>query len=188
MFQSVGQSQSFRGLGADFGSLGQVVSGAATRGAIVDVVIEVGDAGRVFFYDARLAQALRDRLNNSGFKVLALDASNLGNFGGGGTIRARVQILTDGYGSAADAASVVAGAASYLGYNATGSTGVLVSGAGTVTGGASGDTTGQVYTNPNADTGANPVSTLVESLTASPVSLAVIVGAGALLLLTVLKK
>lgn len=158
--------------------------GAALRGSIVDAVIEVGDSNRVFFYDQALANSLRDRLNASGFKVLNLDASNLGSFGGGGTIRVRVQILSDGYASAADAASVIRGAAAYLGYNATGYQGVLVSTAqGTAGTGAGGIQSGQSY-DPNVNVAStdNPVSRLLQNLTGSPVSLAVVIGAAALLL------
>jgi hypothetical protein len=186
MFSSRGIVNGFSPF-AGFGAFGE---DQALRGAVVDVVVDVGDAGRVFFYDSRLAQSLRDRLNASGFKVLALDASNLGSLGGGGTLRARVQILSDGYASAQDAASVVAGAASYLGYNATGSQGVLVSsGSGQVAGTQSGGAqTGQTYENPGQSGAPNPVTTLFDSLTQSPISLAVVVGGAALLLILATKK
>lgn len=178
-----------------FGSLGDA-NDQALRNSVVDVVVNVGDAGRVFFYDARLAQSLKDKLNNSGFRVLAFDASNLGSFGGGGTIRARVQILTDGYANANDAASVVAGAAAYLGYNATGSSGVVVSSGGTQPGtqpGGSGGTlpggqSGQDYPGGSGTGNENPVVTLWNNLTQSPISMAVVVGGAALLVLVALKK
>ncbi len=178
-------SNGFQGLNGLSGESDQ-----ALRNSVVDVVVDIGDAGRVFFYDSRLAQALRDRLNNSGFKVISLDASNLGSFGGGGTIRARVQILTDGYASAADAASVVAGAAAYLGYNATGSSGIIVqSGSGQQSGNGSGQSgSGQTYEKPNDLGEKSPVETLWSSLTESPISLAVVVGGAAILLLVALKK
>ena len=177
--------------------LGDVDSQAAIRGSIVDALVYVGDSNRVFFYDARLRQALVDRLNSSGFQVLNLDDSNLGTFGGGGTIRARVKILSDGYGSAKDAASVVRGAAAFVGYNATGYDGTLVAqGTGTGQAQPTGSAPGQVQSGQSYDSstipgiggvsGANPVTNLVNSLTQSPVSLAVI--AGAVLILVLVSK
>ena len=174
-----------------FSGLGDVSAGsqAALRGSTVDVVLNIGAANRVFFYDARLAQSLKDRLNNSGFRVINLDASNLGSLGGGGTIRARVQILTDGFASANDAASVVGGAAAALGYNMTGSSGILVS-SGQQTGGqqTGSNGSGQQYDQPINTGDSNPVETLWSNLTQSPISMAVVVGGAAILLLVALKK
>lgn|GEM_PF-6306753 len=99
---------------------------AATRGAVVDVVLQVGQANRVVGYSSTLTQQYRDKLNTSGFSVVALDDTNL-RILTGGTIKVRVQITGDGYANARDAASVVAGAASALGYNVTSFTGALVS-------------------------------------------------------------
>jgi hypothetical protein len=186
----------FAGLGAfgwgGWGGSGGSGDGGATRGAVVDVVIYVGDSSRVFFYDAALAQTLVDRLNSSGFRVLNMDASNLGSFGGGGTIRARVQILNDGYGSAQDAASVVSGAASYVGYNATGFQGTLVS-SGTASGQPSPPaqtTSGQTYNQPGV-TAAPGITTALSSLwtnlSSSPIALAALVGGGLLLLIAAKK-
>ena len=183
MFPSQIIQAGFQGLGA-FNGDGQ----AALRGSIVDAVVEVGDSNRVFFYDQALANSLRDRLNASGFKVLNLDASNLGSFGGGGTIRVRAQILSDGYASAQDAASVIRGAAAYLGYNATGFQGVLVSAPGQASGSAGGAQSGQTYDPALTSTGDNPVSRLLTNLTGSPISLAVVIGAAALLLIVATKK
>ena len=183
MFPSQIIQAGFQGLGAFNGD-----SQAALRGSIVDAVVEVGDSNRVFFYDQALANSLRDRLNASGFKVISLDASNLGSFGGGGTIRVRAQILSDGYASAQDAASVISGAASYLGYNATGFQGVLVSTPQGPTGVQPGGIqSGQSYDPAVTSTGDNPISRLLTNLTGSPVSLAVVIGA-AVLLLVVAKK
>lgn len=168
-------------------------SDQALRGAVVDAVIHIGDANRVFFYDARLLQALTDRLNASGFRVLNLDGANLGSFGGGGTIRVRAQINSDGYASASDAASVIAGAAAALGFNVTGSTGVLVS----TPQGQAGTQAGQMQTGqtfdpstvptnkpPNAK---NPFEDFLGSLTSSPVTLAIILGAAVVLVIAAKK-
>jgi len=166
-------------------------SGQALRGSVVDAVIYVGDANRVFFYDARLLQSLTDRLNASGFRVLNLDGSNLGSFGGGGTIRVRAAINSDGYANANDAASVIAGAAAALGFNATGSTGVLVS---TPQAGAAGTQPGQVQsgqvfdasTVPSNKPPPDPKKTLddfINDLTKSPTTLAVILGAAVILVI-----
>lgn len=173
----------------DFTPFGDVGSEQALRGSVVDVVVNVGDANRVFFYDSRLAQTWVDRLNSSGFRVINFDASNLGSLGGGGTLRARVQILSDGYASANDAASVVAGAASFVGYNATGSSGVLVSTpAQTQAGTQPGQTqTGQVYETPGASGAPNPISTLFTNLTQSPISMAAVLG-GAIILFVIATK
>ncbi len=177
---------SFRG----FAGLGDSnTSGQALRGAVIDAVIYIGDASRVFFYDSRLLQSLTDRLNSSGFRVINLDGSNLGSFGGGGTIRVRAQINSDGYASANDAASVIAGAASALGFNATGSTGVLVSTPdASNTGTAPGTVqSGQTYQAPGATGAVNPIEGFISNLTASPVTLAVILGA-AVVLVMIAKK
>ena len=190
MFAGQLVQSSFAGLGAFGANGGQ----QALRGSVVDVVIYVGDSSRVFFYDAALRQSLIDRLNNSGFRVINLDASNLGSFGGGGSIRVRAQITNDGYNSVQDAASVISGAASYLGYNATGFQGVLVSTpqqaqAGT---GAGETQTGQTYgaeTAPGASGGAaaNPLTDFIGNLTKSPTTLAVILGAAVILVIAAKK-
>lgn len=97
----------------------------ALRNSIVDCVLYVGQAWRTLSYSRNLVQELTDQLNSSGFRVLALDDSNLALLSGG-SLKARVQILTDGYASERDAASVVAGAASALGFNVQSFTGALV--------------------------------------------------------------
>lgn len=184
-----GSFRGFSGLGDTSGASGQ-----ALRGSVIDAVVYVGDASRVFFYDSRLLQSLTDRLNSSGFKVINLDGSNLGSFGGGGTIRVRAQINSDGYSSANDAASVIAGAASALGFNATGSTGVVVS---TPQSGQTGTGSGQTQSGQafdpstvpgNKPLGAtNPFEDFIKNLTASPVTLAVILGAAVVLVIAAKK-
>ena len=180
-----GSFRGFSGLGDSSGSSTQ-----ALRGAVIDAVVYVGDANRVFFYDARLLQSLKDRLNASGFQVISLDGSNLGSFGGGGTVRVRAQINSDGYATANDAASVIAGAAAALGFNATGSTGILVSTPQQAsTGTASGQVqSGQTYSPDTSATGAvNPIESFINNLTASPVTLAVILGAAVVLVIAAKK-
>jgi len=172
----------FQGLGA-FGDAAS--SGQALRGSIVDVVLEVNFANRVVGYTATLTRALLQRLNSSGFNVQNLDDSNLNTLTGG-TIRARVQILTDGYSSARDAASVIAGAASALGYNVVGFTGVLAAlPSGEATGG-----TGQTFdagSKPENKLDASSLSGFFDSLTQSPVTLAVVAGATVLFVIAMKK-
>lgn len=178
-----GSFRGFSGLGDSSGASGQ-----ALRGSVVDVVLNVGQAWRVLSYTRTLTQALKDRLNNAGFQVQNIDDSNLALLTGG-TIRIRVAILTDGYASAQDVASVVGGAASALGYNVTSSSGVLVSSgpnAGTGTG-----SSGQVYAPPATSNTpgsiGDTVSSFVDSLTKSPVTLAVIAGAVVILVIAAKK-
>src|SRR5688500_6669422 len=120
----------------------------ALRGSGVDVVVWVSNAWRVLSYSDTLTQEFVDRLNNSGFRVLNVDDSNLAVFSGG-SLRVRVQVLTDGYASEEDAASVVSGAASAAGYNATGFSGSLVSTGGEVDAMQPGGSSGQSYDDPN---------------------------------------
>lgn len=172
----------FQGLGA----FGDAASGQALRGSIVDVTLEINFANRVVGYTATLTRALIARLNSSGFSVLNLDDSNL-NTVTGGTIRARVQVLSNGYATARDAASVVAGAASALGYNVVGFTGTVAAvPSGEATGG-----TGQVFdasTTPGNKLDTSSLSGFFESLTSSPTTLAVIAGAAVLLVIAVKGK
>lgn len=189
----------FRGLGSlsGFSETRLDQSDQALRGSVVDVVIYVGDANRVLFYDKALSRSLVDRLNSSGFRVISFDDSNIGGWSGsgGGTIRARVQIMSDGYNSVKDAASVVAGAASALGFNATGSTGVLVSTpqqtqAGTQPGQMQ---TGQTFdpsmvpSSSPAGVGGNAITDFIDNLTKSPTTLAVIAGAVVILVIAAKK-
>jgi peptidoglycan hydrolase-like protein with peptidoglycan-binding domain len=102
-------------------------SGAALRGSVVDAVITVGQAWRVLSYTSNLKQQLIDKLNVSGFQVISVNDSNI-SYVTGGTLRVRAMVMTDGYSSANDAASVIRGWASDVGYNATGFSGALVSG------------------------------------------------------------
>ncbi len=175
----------FSGLGA-FGAGSQAV----LRGATVDVSLEINFANRVVAYTSNLTRSLISRLNSSGFHVVNLDDSAL-NSVTGGTIRARVQILTDGYASARDAASVVAGAASALGYNVVGFAGTLVSSGAAAT--LPGSTqSGQQFdpsTVPSvsgAETGGG-LQDFISSLTKSPTTLAVIAGAAVLLVIAAKK-
>lgn len=99
---------------------------SAAYGAVVDCVLYIGPATwRTLSYSRSLTQSLIDRLNSTGFKVLSLDDSNLALLSGG-TMKVRVQIVSDGYANASDAASVVQGAAAALGFNVQSFTGALV--------------------------------------------------------------
>lgn len=162
-------------------------SGQALRGSVVDVYISIGQAWRVLSYTSTLTRQLVDRLNTSGFQVLNADDHNVALLTGG-SMRLRVKVLTDGYANASDAASVVAGAAAALGYNVTGSTGVLVSAAPSGSG-APVPTSGQVFdpsTAPNSNQGggvSDSVSQFFDNLTKSPTTLAVILGAAVILVI-----
>ena len=100
----------------------------ALRGAIIDCTINVGwtvwPIGSAS-YSSVLTQALIDTLNVSGFRVLAVDDSNLALLGGG-SMKVRAEITSAGYASERDAASVIAGAASRLGYRVQSFSGALV--------------------------------------------------------------
>lgn len=97
----------------------------ALYGSVVDVVMSVGQANRVPSYTRALTQGLADRLNASGFRVVTVDDSNLALLSGG-TMKVRAQVTSNGYASERDAASVVAGIASALGFNVWQFAGALV--------------------------------------------------------------
>jgi hypothetical protein len=185
MFSQQIIQSSFQGLGA-FGD----TPGQALRGSIVDAVLQINFANRVVGYTATLTRALVDRLNSSGFHVINLDDSNL-NMVTGGSIRARVQVLSDGFSSAQDAASVVAGAASALGYNVVGFSGSLVLSAaqGNVSGTTQSGQTFDPFTVPDttAPSAAGSISDFIGSLTKSPVTLAVVLGAAVILVIAAKK-
>lgn len=182
--QQLAQS-GFAGLGA----FGDGASGQALRGSTVDVVLQINFANRVVGYSSTLTRALVDRLNSSGFHVINVDDSNLNTITGG-TIRTRVQVLTDGYSSASDAASVVAGAASALGYNVVGFNGTLVLSA--TQGAVSGTQSGQLFDPSTVPAtkppGSSTFSDFIDSLTKSPTTLAVVAGAAVLLVIAVKGK
>jgi hypothetical protein len=98
----------------------------ALRGSVVDAVLVIGYVWRTTSYTRALTQALADRLNASGFRVQQIDDSNLALLSGG-TMKVRAEINSNGYASERDAASVIAGAASALGYNVQQFAGALVS-------------------------------------------------------------
>ncbi len=166
------------------------VSDQALRGSVVDAVLSIGLVNRVFSYSQALTNELAARLNVSGFRILNIDDSNLSSFTGG-TIRVRAQVLTDGYANASDAASVIGGAAAAIGYNVTNSGGVLVSSAPAISGalvpttGASYDPSTVPDNKPSGDK--NPFGDFFKNLTASPVTLAVILGAAVVLVIAAKK-
>lgn len=183
--QAERQRSAYTGLSALDGASDQ-----ALRGSVIDAVLTIGMANRVLSYTRTLTGELTARLNVSGFHVLNIDDSNLALLSGG-TIRVRAQVLTDGYASANDAASVIGGAAAVLGYNVTESRGVLVSSAPANTGapiptsGASYDPSTVPVNTPRGNS--NPFSDFLSNLTASPVTLAVIAGAAVVLVIAAKK-
>jgi peptidoglycan hydrolase-like protein with peptidoglycan-binding domain len=143
-------------------------SGAVLRGAVVDVVLNVGAPGTALQYTTTMLQALRDRLNVSGFSVQAADDSNLRVLGLlGGTIKLRVQINSDGYANARDAASVVAGAASALGYRVSSFAGAFVSAASSG-GDKSGGSTSGLTVNDKPPSNPSLINAVATALNISP--------------------
>lgn len=87
----------------------------ALRGDVIAFQLYIATALYIPYTSAN-TESLRARLNNSGYRVLALNDAAAGTLLGGGTLIGTVQIENDGHGHVVDVASVVRGAAIAAGY------------------------------------------------------------------------